>query len=117
MTEEEALLELLLSGNSDWVSLDEVVWAGTDYDLSPSTKEKTLRILDRLFRERLMVPGELAESGFEDWTGSAEEWLVRSHSELERLEWRPMAAGFWFRLTDHGRAYLEQSSKRGDRAE
>lgn len=103
-------MELLSSGASDWVSLDEVIWVVTEGDLSPQAKEQTIRILGLLYQEELMVPGDLGHTGFEDWTGSSDEWLMRSRSELDRWEWRPMGAGFWLRLTDRGRAHVGQDA-------
>jgi hypothetical protein len=48
-----------------------------------------------------MVPGDLRGTGFEDWTGTHEQWATRATGELDRLDWSPMGDGFWLRLADH----------------
>ena len=64
----------------------------------------TLHLQDCVdFHESLMVPGDLGESGFEDWPGSTADWLPRARAELDQLDWRPMGAGFWLRLAHDGR--------------
>ncbi len=99
----EVTKPLLEKGLVDWVSLHDVVWHATHGNLSPESKARTLRVLQQLFDEGLMVPGELAESGFVDWP-SPKEWLSRAASELERVSWTPMGEGFWLRLTERGEA-------------
>lgn len=99
-----ALVTLLDEGLDDWVPLDAVMWEVAQGDLSPESRAAVLRMLDRLSSEGLMVPGDLGETGFEDWSGSPADWLGRSLAELGRLGWRPMGAGFWLRLTERGEA-------------
>ena len=102
MVDDETVAELLRDGLSDWLMLHDVVWASTRDDLNPETKRKTLRVLECLYSEGLMVPGDLGEAGLEDWPGEPAEWLRRSEAELERLAWKPMGAGFWLRLSEAG---------------
>lgn len=103
----DLLHELLQAGIDDWVSLDDAAWILAQEEHSgPASKEFVLASLREVFREALMAPGELGDSGFEDWSGSHEEWSSRAREELERLAWPPMGAGFWLRLTDRGRTRL-----------
>ncbi len=104
MTEDVALNALLVAGMDDWVLLDEVIWEVTQGDLSFVNRARVLDMLQRLYGDGLMVPGDLGETGFEEWEGSAEAWLERSEAELERLGWNPLGAGFWLRLTERGEA-------------
>jgi hypothetical protein len=100
---DDAMISALLEvGLDDWISLDEVIIEAMRDEESEKTKLVTIRLLERLFRGGLAVPGDLGESGFEDWPGAPDEWLARSLVELQRFEWRPMGAGFWLRLTDLG---------------
>ncbi len=98
----KSIKALLVAGIHDWVMLDEVTWEVTGGDLSEVKREATLRTLDYLYSQGLMVPGDLGESGFEDWSGSPSDWLAKSQSELERMDWKPMGAGFYLRLTRRG---------------
>lgn len=41
-----------------------------------------------------MVPGDLGETGFEDWPGDPSDWKPRAVGELERFDWQPMGASF-----------------------
>lgn len=102
VTDDPALEALLEAGLDDWVSLDEVIWEVAQGDLSAESRAQVLRMFDRVYSEDLMVPGDLGETGFEDWPGSPTEWRERSLVELERFDWNPQGAGFWLRLTEHG---------------
>ncbi|MFC8730865.1 hypothetical protein ACFT5B_00205 [Luteimicrobium sp. NPDC057192] len=103
-SDDAAIRALLWAGLDDWISLDEVTWEGAHGDLSAAGRAAVRRLLDHVYREGLLVPGDLGESGFEDWTGSATRWLERSLKELDRFNWKPMGAGFWLRLSDEGEA-------------
>lgn len=107
VTDDQVLAELLASGIGDWVSLHDVVWLCTGGAITPVSKTRTLRVLERVYSEHLMVPGDLGESGFEDWP-QPNGWLTRSETDLNRLDWRPMGDGFWLRLTKRG----EQRARR-----
>jgi hypothetical protein len=96
----EAIRALLTAGLHDWVMLDEVTWEVMEGDLSEENQAKTVAVLDRLYGEGMMVPGNLTSLGFEDWPGGPADWLLRSKRELERLGWNPMGAGFYLRLTE-----------------
>lgn len=104
MSSRGAVDKLLQLGLDDWVSADEVIWTAAGGDFSVDGQAKVLEVLDDLYRNGLMVPGQLGESGFEDWPDVEDEYLARSEAELERHEWRPMGAGFWLRLTKRGAA-------------
>lgn len=108
-TEGAALADLLDCGRVDWVSLQELVWYSTHGEITPAGKEVALSVLRRLFVEGLMVPGDLGETGFEDWSGSADTWFDRACAQLESFEWAPMGDGLWLRLTDRGHGYKEPS--------
>lgn len=110
VTEERALSDLLYRGLVDWVPLHDVVWYGTHGHIDTASQELVLRVLRRLFSDDLMVPGDLGETGFEDWSGSTESWLDRAHAQLEELGWAPMGDGLWLRLTDRGQERAEASS-------
>jgi hypothetical protein len=99
----EAIRTLLIAGLHDWVMLDEVTWEVMGGDLSAENQARTITVLDRLYGEGMMVPGDLTPGGFEDWPGTSVDWLLRSRQELERFDWKPMGAGFYLRLTDRGR--------------
>lgn len=102
MVDGTVIRQLLDAGLDDWVPLHDVTWGAMHGDASEKSKATALRILGQLFDDRLFVPGDLGESGFEDWPGSSDEWIERARAELERLDWSPMGAGFWLRLTDLG---------------
>ena len=102
----DVMHELLQAGVEDWVSLDEAAWIVTEGDFSPTTKKLALDAFADLYRDTLMVPGDLGESGFEDWHGTSDDWITRSWAELQRLSWLPKGSGFWLRLTDRGRTRL-----------
>jgi len=104
----DLLHELLQSGTEDWVSLDEAAWIVADGEFAPGSKDRVLGGLVEVFRDLLMIPGYLGETGFEDWPGTPEDWVVRLRHELDRLDWPPMGAGFWLRLTDKGRMHLAE---------
>lgn len=97
-TVEPIVRELMKSGIYDWVSLHDVVWWSTEGDRSSSAKQRTLDVLRHLFTHNLMVLGDLGETGFEEWTGSHEEWERRAVADLERLSWSPTGDGFWLRV-------------------
>lgn len=90
--------ELLARTEVDWVSLHDVVWYSTEGDRSATAKQRTVEVLRYLFASDLMVPGDLGETGFEDWTGSLDAWEEHAIADLERLDWNPMGDGFWLRL-------------------
>lgn len=110
MSDDDAVLELLRGGLGDWVMLHDVVWVSTRDSLTVETKAKTVRVLRRLYEEGLMVPGELGHTGFEDWPGSADDWMLRSQAQLERLDWKPMGEGLWLRLTEHGQRVAQEAA-------
>lgn len=99
---DEIVNELLIAGISDWVMLDEVTWAVMEGNLSEENRLATVHVLELLYSAGLMVPGDLSEGRFVDWIGAPAEWVDRSQRELERLQWKPMGAGFYLRLTDMG---------------
>ncbi|WP_116116000.1 hypothetical protein [Austwickia chelonae] len=110
VTEQAAVSELLDCGRVDWVSLQDVVWYSTHGDVNPESQSLAMSVLRRLFCEGLMVPGDLGETGFEDWLGTVEDWLDRAWAQLEFFGWAPMGDGFWLRMTDRGRELSEASS-------
>jgi len=102
VTERSIITELLASGLDDWVSLHDVVWLSTQGTISPETKRLVLKVLEFLYSNRLMIPGDLGELGFEDWPPPSTDWIIRSERELDLLDWRPMGEGFWLRLAPRG---------------
>ncbi|WP_297083125.1 hypothetical protein [uncultured Demequina sp.] len=102
VNEDQVVSELLISGLSDWVSLHDVVWFCTEGAINDQSKASVLRVLDRLYADGLVVPGDLGETGFEDWQTPPDGWGERSSDELEQLNWQPMGAGLWLRLTAAG---------------
>lgn len=102
VNEDEIINELLLSGLTDWISLHDVVWHCTEGMINDESKSRVLRVLERLYTDAFVVPGDLDESGFEDWKTSPDGWVRRSADELGQLGWQPMGAGFWLRLTPAG---------------
>ncbi len=94
--------ELLEDGRHDWVPLHTLVWLSTGGDRSEAAKRRTFDVLRHLFSEGLMTPGDLGETGFEDWPGGTEDFLLRAAQDLERLAWKPMGDGFWLRLSCDG---------------
>lgn len=102
MSDKRAILAILDSGTDDWVMLHEVLWYTTHDERSPTAKSAVAHVLQRLFEEALMVPGDLGETGFEDWDGTPSTWLKNALAQLDQFGWKPMGAGFWLRLTDHG---------------
>lgn len=106
---DEVIVELIQDGLNDWVPLHDVVWCSTLGDLNEDTKSRTLRVLERLYREGLMVPGNLGGTGFEDWQGGVTLWLERDRIDLEALNWQPMNQGHWLRLTERGRRVAERA--------
>lgn len=111
-SDDAALDALLDAGLDDWASLDEVIWEVTHGDLSAESRARVLGMLDRIYSEGLVVPGDLGGTGFEDWPGSPDEWLERSREELEQLDWKPMGGGFWLRLTERGEAKAREPKVR-----
>jgi hypothetical protein len=110
VTEDRALDDLLYRGLVDWVSLHDVVWYGTHGHINAASQALAMSVLRRLFTEELMVPGDLGEAGFEDWSGSRENWLDRAHAQLEELSWAPMGDGLWLRLTERGKQRAKATS-------
>ncbi len=108
MANRDAVDKLLQLGSDDWVSADEVIWTAAGGDISATGQALVFEVLEDLYRNGLMVPGQLGESGFEDWTVPKDEYLARSKAELERHAWRPMGAGFWLRLTERGAAQVRE---------
>lgn len=100
--DEQAIPAILAASVDDWVMLHEVLWHATHDQRTPAAKEKAVRVLRHLFEEDLMIPGDLGETGFEDWTGTPDEWLRDALAALDKLGWKPMGAGFWLRPTEHG---------------
>lgn len=98
--------ELLQAGTNDWVSLDEAAWIISQGEFTPTSKKQTFEGLGEIFRDSLMVPGDLGETGFEDWPGTLDDWTERMREELNRHAWPPMGAGFWMRLTAKGRTHF-----------
>jgi hypothetical protein len=103
LADDGAIAEILDLALDDWLPIDAVLWIATSGERSDASNARVERILEQLFRDDLMVPGELRH-GFEDWPGEADDWLARSRVELERLAWRPMGALFWLRLGSRGQA-------------
>lgn len=93
VSDDDALEALLDAGTADWVSLDDVIWEVAQGDLTAEDRARVLRMFDRLYGEHLAVPGDLGETGFEDWAGSPAEWLDRTLAALERHGWAPRGAG------------------------
>lgn len=110
VTEERAVGDLLNRGLVDWVSLHDVVWYGTHGHIDAASQAMVVSVLRRLFTDDLMVPGDLGEAGFEDWSGGREDWLDRAHTQLEDLGWAPMGDGLWLRLTNRGQERAEAPS-------
>ncbi|MFJ3958065.1 hypothetical protein [Arthrobacter sp. NPDC090010] len=102
-----AIKRLLDDGLSDWITLHRVVWRVTRGSRTDEAKRLTLEVLRELFEQGWMVPGDLGESGFEDWTLPIGDWLVRAEQQLESLGWNPMGDGLWLRLTEAGDAIAE----------
>lgn len=100
--DEQAVSAILAAGVDDWVMLHDVLWHATHDERTPEAKTATVRVLKQLFDEDRMIPGDLGENGFEDWTGTPSTWLRNALQELEQLAWDPMGAGLWLRLTDNG---------------
>lgn len=111
VNEEQIISELLISGLSDWVSLHDVVWHCTEGTINDQSKARVLHVLDRLYADGLVVPGDLGETGFEDWQTPTDGWVERSAEELEQLGWQPMGAGFWLRLTPAGTQVARESEQ------
>ncbi|CAM5789653.1 hypothetical protein [Cellulomonas persica] len=114
VTQPRIISELLEIGLDDWVLLDHVVWLSTHGAIDPGTKRIVLEVLESLYSDGLMVPGDLGASGFEDWGPPSDGWVTRSEAELDRLGWRPMGAGFWLRLTTKGERVARRVAAGGD---
>ncbi|MDR6639606.1 hypothetical protein J2Y68_003267 [Paenarthrobacter nitroguajacolicus] len=114
VSKDEVIRKLLVSGLADWVSLHGGVWWGTRGAINSLTKQVVLDVLHSVYSEGLMVPGELGETGFEDWALPSEIWVIRSELALDALEWRPMGEGFWLRLTPLGKALGHQHEAEGE---
>ena len=112
ITDEQVVSALLVAGIEDWIALDDVTWEAMKGNASDENKGRTIRVLEQLFRAGLTVPGDLGESGFEDWVGSPDEWLGRACAELKRLGWSPMGAGFWLRITSLGEQAAREAGPR-----
>jgi hypothetical protein len=110
VTEEQALRDLLHRGLVDWVTLHDVVWYGTRGHIDAASQALVMRVLRLLFSDNLMVPGDLREAGFQDWSGNKEDWLERARAQLDDLGWAPMGDGLWLRLTGRGRERAEATS-------
>lgn len=102
MTDDEIIANLVESGADDWLMLHDVLWESTHDDRTETSKATVVRVLARTFSEGILVPGDLGESGFEDWDGTPTEWLQRAEAVLEASNWQPMGDGFWLRLTPEG---------------
>lgn len=113
-SKDEVIRKLLVSGLADWVSLHDVVWWGTRGIITPDTKQVVLEVLHSVYSEGLLVPGELGETGFEDWAPPSETWVIRSEMAIDALEWRPMGEGFWLRLTPRGETLAQKHEAEGE---
>ena len=112
INDDEVIREFLEDGLDDWVSLHNVVWFTTRGNITEELKAHAIEILRRLYSDGLMVPGRLGDVGFDDWPGEVSEWVIRSRSELDELDWRPMGAGFRLRLTGQGEAIAREGESR-----
>ncbi|MFF1530368.1 hypothetical protein [Cellulomonas sp. NPDC058312] len=113
LDEARTVERIVVMGSFDWVSSHDLVVVGSDfeYPVGPGGRARTLRVLERLLRDGLMVPGDLGDTGFADWPGSASEWTDRARTDLDRLSWSPMGDGFWLRLTERGVQVAERSEE------
>lgn len=113
LDESRTVERILVMGRFDWVSSHDLVVVGSDfeYPVGPGGRARTLRVLERLLQDGLMVPGDLGDAGFADWPGSAGAWADRARTELDRLSWSPMGDGFWLRLTEWGVQVAERSEE------
>jgi hypothetical protein len=104
---------IVVMGRFDWVSSQDLVVVGSDFEcpVGPGGRARTLRVLERLLEDGLMVPGDLGDAGFVAWPGSATEWTDQTRAELDRLSWSPMGDGFWLRLTERGVQVAERSEE------
>ncbi|MFT4295549.1 MAG: hypothetical protein QM582_09065 [Micropruina sp.] len=105
---EDSLLELLESGDFDYVSVDEIGFVADVPGFRRQSKEAALAAMEELFRSGLMEPGDISGSGFVVWPGGAEAWVVRARAELSQLPWMPHSAGFWMNLTERGAERLAE---------
>lgn len=110
MADDDIVAALLVAGRYDWVMLTDVLWEATHDERTPEAKDTVRRVLQRVFEDNLMVPGDLGATGFEVWSGTATDWRREALAQIDHFEWKPMGDGFWLNLTDHGEQVAERMS-------
>jgi len=100
----ERVLDLLVEGLDDWVSLHNVVWHGREQaaDFGGDIGAAVRTVVSTLVIEGLMYPGELGETTIDPWRGGAKELVERVMRQCQELDWNPQGRGCWFANTPEG---------------
>jgi hypothetical protein len=100
--------DILLWGLEDWVDLGFARQYVSDEigSVSPAElREQTIEVIDALLRARLLVAGNLTQSGFEAWAEGPCDAVTRLRAEWSEPD-APLHAGdaCWFEITEAGEA-------------
>ena len=101
----ESIIDTLLrEGLDDWLPVDTLLWHVREAFPAPPDRFKNLvpAVLHRLLADRLMVVGDLGESGFEPWEDTPEKTVERVIAGLEALGWEPLGGFCWLADTPQG---------------
>ncbi|MBW4721341.1 hypothetical protein [Saccharothrix obliqua] len=102
--DDDAVRELLDEGLTDWVPVDRVI--GYARDIAESTPsdyvEVASRLIVRLIRDGLMMPGDIGSGVFEAWGGTGESLIRRVIEDCRAKSWQPQGSGCWFLNTEEG---------------
>ncbi|MCX5205927.1 hypothetical protein OG897_31430 [Streptomyces sp. NBC_00237] len=101
---ERILLEILTDCLDDWIPVDRVIGyaeeAVEEYGGQPPAVFRAL--LGTLLERALVTVGDIGDSGYEPWDGTASEVLERTVNACEELGWDPRLAGPWVASTPEG---------------
>lgn len=112
------VVELLVDGLDDWVSLHDVVWHGRERvdGFGGDVAAAVRAVVTTLITDGLAMPGDLGDVGLDTWAGGQAELIERVLRQCQEYEWNPQGAGCWFANTAEGDrlARLARDADAGD---
>lgn len=95
--------EVIVEGLDDWVQLHDVVWFSRRAEPHGDFRGLVRAVVEQLLQRGLMVPGDVGDAGFEQWSTSVEDSIRTVMEQCEALNWNPQGDGAWFANTDAGK--------------